>query len=108
MKVTIAVENSEREQTRGIYHIRSAPLTGPRRLCRAGARDVLLLLPRASERQTTFTFEGYQEVPRERERGSLCPADPIFQGTSLKSPVPYVKCAYTPFRVVYDRRTFLR
>lgn len=46
---------------------------------------------------------GKREREREwvdgREKGSLCPADPIFQGTSLKSPVPYVECAYTPFRV---------
>lgn len=48
---------------------------------------------------------------RERERGwegvPLCPADPIFQGTSLKSPVPYVECARTHRSRVYDHRTFL-
>lgn len=61
------------------------------------------------ERQTTFTFEGYQEVPQDRERKRkgegervpLCPADPIFQGTSLKSPVPYVECARTHRLRVY-------
>lgn len=68
-----------------------------------------LSLPQACARLHSLSrvIRGSRETEREGERVPLCPADPIFQGTSLKSSVPYVECARIHRSRIYDRRAFL-